>query len=161
MRFFTLYFVIVLLSSGLMCCDKASKNSRTGPRKLEILFLGHNSEHHNSAVYMPLLASTLSKEGINFTYTNNPDDLNAANLDKYDGLMIYANHEKITPEQEKALLGFVEKGRGFIPVHCASFCFQNSPEYISLVGGQFLNHKTDSFTAEIIKKGSPHCSIIA
>ena len=104
---------------------------------------------------MPLLASTLSKEGINFTYTNNPDDLNAANLDKYDGLMIYANHEKITPEQEKALLGFVEKGRGFIPVHCASFCFQNSPEYISLVGGQFLNHKTDSFTVEIIKKDHP------
>ncbi|HET6538840.1 MAG TPA: PVC-type heme-binding CxxCH protein, partial [Chryseolinea sp.] len=102
-----------------------------------------------------LLASTLSKEGISFTYTNNPDDLNAANLDKYDGLMIYANHEKITPEQEKALLGFVEKGGGFIPVHCASFCFQNSPEYISLVGGQFLNHKTDSFTVEIIKKDHP------
>ena len=126
MRFFTLYFVMVLLSSGLICCDhKTSKSFRSGPRKLEILFLGHNSEHHNSALYMPLLASTLSKEGINFTYTNNPDDLNAANLDKYDGLMIYANHEKITPEQEKALLRFVEKGGGFIPVHCASFCFQN------------------------------------
>lgn len=104
---------------------------------------------------MPLLASTLSKEGINFTYTDKPEDINAENLEKYDGLMIYANHEKITPEQEKALLGFVEKGRGFIPVHCASFCFQNSPNYISLVGGQFLKHKTDTFTVDIIKKDHP------
>ncbi|HZI24441.1 MAG TPA: ThuA domain-containing protein, partial [Chryseolinea sp.] len=155
MRMLTIYFLMVLLSTSLICCNNAANNSRSGPRKLEILFLGHDSEHHNAAVYMPLLASTLSKEGINFTYTNNPDDLNTSNLDKYDGLMIYANHEKITPEQEKALLGFVEKGRGFIPVHCASFCFQNSPEYISLVGGQFLNHKTDSFTADIIKKDHP------
>ncbi len=101
---------------------------------------------------MPLLASTLSKEGISFTYTENPADLNADNLDKYDGLMIYANHEQITPEQETSLLDFVDKGRGFIPVHCASFCFQNSPKYIELVGGQFMKHGTDSFTTSIIKK---------
>ncbi|HEX6224665.1 MAG TPA: PVC-type heme-binding CxxCH protein [Chryseolinea sp.] len=155
MRSLALYLVIVLLTSSLICCDKTSRNVRTGPRKIEILFLGHDSEHHNAAVYMPILASALSKEGINFTYTSDPQDLNTENLGKYDGLMIYANHEKITPDQEKALLGFVEKGKGFIPVHCASFCFQNSPEYISLVGGQFLNHKTDSFTADIIKKDHP------
>jgi putative membrane-bound dehydrogenase-like protein len=69
--------------------------------------------------------------------------------------MIYANHETITPEQEKALLNFVEKGKGFIPIHSASFCFQNSPEYISLVGGQFLKHDTDTFTAQVIKKDHP------
>lgn len=147
---------LLVLSGFFISCDKAStKNVRTGPRKLEVLFLGHNSEHHNAAVYMPLLAATLSKEGINFTYTDNPADLNTETLNKYDGLMIYANHEKITPDQEKALLGFVEKGRGFIPVHCASFCFQNSPDYISLVGGQFLKHKTDTFTVPIIKKDHP------
>lgn len=157
MRFFTTWFALLLLSGFFSSCDKStsSKNLRTGPRKLEILFLGHNSEHHNAALYEPLLASALSKEGINFTYTDNPDDLNTENLEKYDGLMIYANHEKITPEQEKALLGFVEKGRGFIPVHCASFCFQNSPDYISLVGGQFLKHKTDTFIAPIIRKDHP------
>lgn len=102
-----------------------------------------------------MLASALSKQGIQFTYSDDPNDLNDANLEQYDGLMIYANHETITPEQEKALLNFVEKGKGFIPVHSASFCFQNSPEYISLVGGQFLRHKTDTFTVQIIKKDHP------
>ena len=136
-------------------CDKHSTSLRDDSGKIEILFLGHNSEHHNAAVYLPLLASQLATEGINFTYTINPDDLNTENLEKYDALMIYANHEQITPDQEKALLTFIEKGRGFIPVHCASFCFQNSPKYIDLVGGQFLRHKTDTFTTSIIKKDHP------
>lgn len=153
MRFLTVTFCLcaIFLSS----CDNTASKKRTGPRPVEILFLGHDSEHHNAAAYMPMLASHLATEGIHFTYTNNPDDLNTENLEQYDGLMIYANHEKITPEQEKALLGFVEKGKGFIPVHCASFCFQNSPDYISLVGGQFLKHKTDTFVAQIIKKDHP------
>ncbi len=150
------YFIFVVLI--LFCCLSSCNNNarhNAGPRPLEILFLGHKSEHHNSASYMPMLASALSKEGIHLTYSDNPDDLNEETLDKYDGLMIYANHEKITVEQEKALLGFVEKGKGFIPVHSASFCFQNSPDYISLVGGQFLKHKTDTFTVQIIKKDHP------
>ena len=155
MRFITPVFFLLMITFIFSSCDKPAKNLRDDSGKLEILFLGHNSEHHNSASYMPFLASALSKEGISFTYTDNPNDLNAENLDKYDGLMIYANHEQITPEQESALLSYVEKGRGFIPVHCASFCFQNSPKYIDLVGGQFKSHKTDTFTTTIIKKDHP------
>jgi putative membrane-bound dehydrogenase-like protein len=142
---------IALLSS----CGERSKGLRDDSGKLEILFLGHDSQHHNSAIYMPLLAARLATEGINFTYTSDPADLNTENLDNYDGLMIYANHEEISPEQETALLSFVEKGKGFIPVHSASFCFQNSPKYIDLVGGQFMKHGTDTFTANIIKKDHP------
>jgi putative membrane-bound dehydrogenase-like protein len=115
------------------------------------LFLGHDSEHHNSAILLPLLASQLSLEGISFTYTSDPAALNPENLDKYDALMIYANHDSISAEQESALLDFVDKGKGFIPVHSASWCFRNSDKYIDLVGGQFLKHKTDTFTTEITK----------
>src|SRR5688572_27138664 len=151
MRFLPLaisFFLIAALGS----CDKSSKSLRNDSGRLEILFLGHNSEHHNSSIYLPLLASHLATEGITFTYTNDPADLNPENLDKYDGLMIYANHDSITSEQEAALLSFVEKGKGFIPVHCASFCFRNSQKYVELVGGQFMKHKTDSFSTSIINK---------
>lgn len=149
------YLLCVCLLALIVGSCKKNDYRQDGPRKLEILFLGHKSEHHNSARYLPMLASALSKEGIQFTYSDDPADLNETNLDNYDGLMIYANHETITPEQEKALLNFVEKGKGFIPVHSASFCFKNSPEYISLVGGQFMKHETDTFTAQIIKKDHP------
>lgn len=81
---------------------------------------------------MPMLASALTKKGINLTYTEQVEDLTPETLNKYDGLIIYANHEKINHSQEEALLEFVEGGKGFIPVHSASFCFQNSEEYIEL-----------------------------
>jgi putative membrane-bound dehydrogenase-like protein len=138
--------------ASISSCNKPVKSLRNDSGKLEILFLGHDSEHHNSAIFMPMLASQLSLEGVNFTYTSNPNDLNTENLDKYDALMLYANHDSITVDQEGALLSFVEKGRGFIPVHCASWCFRNSTKYIDLVGAQFLKHKTDTFTAAIINK---------
>ncbi|MEP6736297.1 MAG: PVC-type heme-binding CxxCH protein [Chryseolinea sp.] len=150
-------FVSIVISSVLLyaCSKGVGSYDPSAPRKIEILFLGHNSEHHNSAKYMPMLAAVLAKEGINFTYNDDPAVLNKEALAKYDGLMIYANHEQIKPEQEAALLDFVASGKGFLPIHCASFCFQNSPEYIKLVGGQFLKHDTAIFTASIINKEHP------
>ncbi len=143
--------LFIILLAAFASCNQSPKSIRNDSGKIEVLFLGHNSEHHNSAQVLPLLASQLSLEGISFTYTSNPDDLNAENLDKYDALMIYANHDSITASQETALLSFVEKGRGFIPVHCASWCFRNSQKYVDLVGGQFSTHKTDTFTTQIIQ----------
>jgi len=127
----------------------------TQPRKIEVLFLGHNSQHHNSGTYAPMLTAVLAPDGINISYTADLADLNAANLAKYDALMIYANHSKITPEQETALLEFVSSGKGFLPIHAASYCFQNSPAYIALVGAQFQRHGTGEFTAEVIKPDHP------
>jgi putative membrane-bound dehydrogenase-like protein len=152
-----IYSLLILAIACLLCSCGPSKKSGlpSGPRRLEILFLGHRSEHHNSARYMPILSEALSKNGINFTYTDDPEDLNNETLAQYDGLIIYANHEKITPGEEEALLDFVEQGKGFIPVHCASFCFQNSPKYIALVGGQFLRHDTATFTAAIVNHDHP------
>jgi type 1 glutamine amidotransferase len=124
-------------------------------RTIEVLFLGHDSRHHDSARFEPMLASALSPEGFHFSYTADPADLNQPNLARYDALMIYANHTTITPEQEKALLDFVAGGKGFLPIHSASFCFQNSPAYIALVGAQFLRHGTGEFTAEIVRPDHP------
>ena len=121
------------------------------PKRISVLYLGHNSKHHDSATYAPMLRDALAPHAIDITYTADPNDLNAATLAKYDALMIYANHTKITPEQEIALLDFVAGGKGFLPIHSASFCFQNSPAYIALVGAQFQKHGTGDFTAEIVK----------
>src|SRR5690606_8251520 len=150
MRTLFLFIICIVLGGLLYSCNPASGDRTSGSEKIEILFLGHDSEHHDAARYLPLLSSVLSREGINFTYRDNPEVLNGETLSDYDGLMIYANHETITPEQEEALLDFVSQGKGFIPIHCASFCFQNSSAYIDLVGGQFLEHDTGTFVAPII-----------
>ncbi|WP_339842189.1 PVC-type heme-binding CxxCH protein [uncultured Maribacter sp.] len=149
-------FKIVFLLFLLVACSPTKKERvDDAPRRIELLFLGHEIEHHNSRAYFPILASALTKDGINITYTEKPSDLNAENLELYDGLIIYANHEEISKDEEKALLDFVKEGKAFIPLHSASFCFKNSPEYIDLVGAQFMSHETGTFTAEITNKEHP------
>jgi putative membrane-bound dehydrogenase-like protein len=97
----------------------------------------------------------LARRGIDLTYTDKVSDLNPETLAKYDGLMIYANIERITPEREKALLDYVASGKGLIPLHCASYCFLNSPQYIALVGAQFRSHGTGDFRTTIAEPNHP------
>ncbi|MGV3557018.1 PVC-type heme-binding CxxCH protein [Larkinella arboricola] len=124
------------------------------PRRTEILFLGDNG-HHRPAERVPELMAALGDKGINFTYTDRLEDLNAENLSKYDGLLIYANWDSIPKPQEKALLDFVASGKGLIPVHCASYCFRNSPEYVKMVGGQFWRHRMDTIQTVTVQPGHP------
>src|SRR5262245_8924359 len=111
---------------------------------IRILFLGDNG-HHQPAARFAQLAPVLKERGIDLTYSDKVDDLNPATLRKFDGLVIYANTTRITPEQEQALLDYVAGGKGLIPLHCASYCFLNSPKYIDLVGAQFQRHGTGTF----------------
>ena len=101
------------------------------PRRAEVLFLGHPSEHHNSRLYAPWLATALFESGINVTYTEKLEDLTEENLAKYDGLVIYANYDVLSKEQESAMKGFVESGKGLIPLHSAAGSFKNSDWYIA------------------------------
>ena len=126
------------------------------PRRLEILFLGHQTNrHHNSERLADILTKEYFKDGINITFTAQPDDLNEETLSHYDGLIVYANHDTISASQEQALLKFVKSGKGFIPLHCASWCFRNSSEVVAMIGGQFKTHKYDSFPAVITQAGHP------
>ncbi|WP_075352690.1 PVC-type heme-binding CxxCH protein [Algoriphagus marinus] len=147
--------ILILLFAIASCNQKKSFLSDTDPRRVEILVLGHESEHHNSEKLMMYLATPLFQKGINLTYTTNLEDLNSETLNNYDGLMIYANHETISPEQESDLKSYIQSGKALIPLHSASFCFQNSDWYISAVGGQFSTHGTEVFSAKIVDADHP------
>ena len=140
----------------MSCGTKSNRiELSNGPRRAEILFLGHESTHHDSEKLMPILARHLFQKGINLTYTADPNDLNEEKLRLYDGLMIYANHEAISAEQEVALKNYVEGGKALIPIHSASFCFQNSDWFIKTVGGQFSSHGTGEFSTSITDPSHP------
>ncbi|WP_336514546.1 PVC-type heme-binding CxxCH protein [Pollutibacter soli] len=146
---------VTLFSCLLFSNCKTKDKQSSGTGRLEILFLGHDSKHHESTFPAEQVARELFNDGINLSYTSNPDDLNKENLDKYDALVLYANYDSITDGQAKALLDFVNGGKGFIPVHCASWCFRNNPEVVELIGGQFKTHGVDSFPSHIIKPEHP------
>ncbi len=123
---------------------------------VRILFLGHDSEHHNSNLYYPMLAEALGRDAIYFDYETEVDQaLDPEYLSHFDGLLLYANHTQIKPEQLQALIDFVESGKGFIPVHCASACFPQEQEFIDLVGGKFLRHGGEVFSPKIIHPEHP------
>ena len=54
----------------------AAPATPSGPRRIEILFLGHNSTHHDSARFAPMLKAALAPDGFNFSYTADPAALN-------------------------------------------------------------------------------------
>lgn len=123
-------------------------------RRIEVLFLGDNGHHQPGERFYELLQG-LEPKGINLTYTDRLEDINTANLAQYDAVAIYANIDKITPLPEQALLSYVRGGKGLVPIHCASYCFQNSPEYIKMVGAQFKSHGTGDFTTRILLPDHP------
>jgi putative membrane-bound dehydrogenase-like protein len=142
------------LAIGWIFLSAIVANAESEPKPIKLLFLG-DTGHHQPRERFAQLQPVLDKRGIELTYTDQAADLNPKTLAPYDGLIIYANITKISPEQEKALLDFVEKGKGFIPIHCASYCFLNSPKYVDLVGAQFLRHGTGVFRTTIAEPNHP------
>ena len=156
----SLLFGIVLLGCAVQqsqqnsTTQNASSKDVTKGRRLEILFLGDNG-HHKPSERVPQIMAALGPKGFNFTYTSDLNDLNPTTLGKYDALMLYANWDSIAPQQAKALLDFVASGKGFIPVHCASYCFRNNPEVVKLMGGQFWRHTWDTIQPVWVKPEHP------
>ncbi|MAI34902.1 MAG: glycosyl hydrolase [Planctomycetaceae bacterium TMED240] len=134
----------------------ATSTRAEGPAPLRLQFLGDQG-HHQPARRAAELMPALSERGINIQYSEDVDAvLNADNLAKLDGLIVYANIDRITDGQAKALLDFVGQGGGFVPLHCASFCFRNNEEVVALMGAQFQRHGTGTFTVLPTDAGETH-----
>ena len=140
--------------TALALAAMAGTATAAEPPKLSLLFLGDNAAHKPKERFAQL-EPVLAKRGIALTYTDKLDDLTLTNLSKYDGLMIYANHAKGTAEQVKAILDYVASGKGFIPLHCASYCFIDNADYVALVGAQFRSHTTGTFRTKAVQPDHP------
>jgi uncharacterized protein len=129
----TLRVALVLAASVLA-------GSFAAAQPLRVLFLGDNG-HHKPAERVVELRPALAARGIQLVYTEDvAGALNPETLKRFDALLVFANIDRIAPEQDQALFDYVNQGGAFIPVHCASFCFRNSERYVALVGGQFRRH---------------------
>src|SRR5579872_5950135 len=138
----------------LTACLFAAVGHAAEPPALKVLFLGDDG-HHKPRDRFAQLQPVLARRGIELTYTDRVADLNPKTLADYDALAVYANIEKIAPDEEQALLDYVASGKGFVPLHCASYCFLNSPKYIALVGAQFQRHGTGTFRTKISRPDDP------
>ena len=111
---------------------------------IKVLFLGDGG-HHQPAERFSQLEPVLASRGIELVYTDRIGDLTPNALAAYDALVVYANIDTLPPAAETTVLDFVRNGKGLVPLHCASYCFRNSPAWIDLVGAQFQKHGTGEF----------------
>jgi uncharacterized protein len=139
---------------AICLCLTSPSRAADAPVPLKVLFLG-DTGHHDPAARFKQIEPVLAARQISLEYSGSLDDLNPAKLAGYDCLVIYANWTNISTAQESALLDFVAQGHGFVPLHCASYCFLNSPKYIELVGAQFKSHGTGVFKETIIQPDHP------
>ncbi len=129
--------------------------SATAADSLKILFLGDQGHHRPADLYR-VLAPAMKSYGIELTYSEDvAGSLNAARLNAFDGLLVYANIDELGKAEEKAMLDYIAAGHGFIPLHCASYCFRNSDAYVQLVGAQFKEHGGQRFITHLVEPDHP------
>ncbi len=136
----------------LICTGFASAAS--GDEAIRVLFLGDDGAHQPKARFAEL-QPVLAPRGIELTYTDQLSDLSDQQLQRYDALLLYANIDEIDPLQANSLLDYVADGGGFVPLHCASYCFRNAPEIVALMGAQFQRHGTGTFRAQPAESNHP------
>ena len=79
-------FVIAHLGAS-----RLEANSPGGP--IRVLFLGHESEHHDSSQYFPMLQQALGRDAIYFDYVTQVEDAfgDAAFLNRFDACLLYTS----------------------------------------------------------------------
>jgi hypothetical protein len=137
-----------------LVCGAAGGLAVAADAPIKVLFLGDQG-HHVPAERFAQLEPVLAPRGIELVYTERLEDLTPANLATYDVLAVYANIGSLSAAQEGAVLEYVRGGKGLVPLHCASFCFGNSPAWIDLVGAQFQKHGTGEFRTVTVAPEHP------
>ncbi len=121
-------------------------------RRLEVLFLGDNG-HHDPLERYRVLKQALGPQGFNLTFIEDLDKVTRANLDLYDALIVYANHEKAkVPE---AILPWVKDGGALVALHSACGNFHPSKDWFDLVGGRFKSHEGFEFSPKTVDTEHP------
>lgn len=125
-----------------------------GAADLTLLFMGDNGHHRPESRFQEL-APVLEARGIALKYTDRMQDLNAGTLAKFDGLILYANIDRIEDAQAEAVLDYVANGKAFIPLHCATYCWRNNKDIVALMGAQFKRHGGRVFSTQIAEPNHP------
>lgn len=98
--------------------------------------------HDSIPTAMTTMRSLGAAGGFTVDATENLSSLNVAALAPYDVIMfaMTSGELPLTPDQQSALIGFVQSGRGFIGVHSATDTLYEWPDYGRLVGAYFKEH---------------------
>src|SRR5690625_2344716 len=141
----TLLVTFALLSVGAVAAET----------DLKVLFWGDRDSHHQPLRRFQELSPAMLDRGIQMVFSDDWNDLTLDVLNRYDALVVYGNATHLPPENEAAIIEYVESGAGVVPIHSASAMFTNSNAWISLVGAQFQRHGGGVMTDEVVAPDHP------
>ena len=147
-RFLVSLAVTIVVATGIAGRAPAEDPS------LSILFLGDQG-HHQPARRFAELQPHFESRKIDLRYTEDMSLLRDQSLEPFDGILLYANIDTIEPARADAVRRFVEGGKGFLAIHCASYCWRNSDAMVEMIGGQFLRHGTGTFQTQLAMPDHP------
>ncbi len=123
----------------------------------------HEPEHLEEGLRPALEAANIEAH-----FTVDTAQLTAANLAKVkllvilrDGMLWPDGFDKpykiwMTPEQEKAVVDFVESGGGFLNLHNSMGLYPENGPYLKLVGGRYIGHgPLERFRVEVVDRDHP------
>ncbi|MEZ6033650.1 MAG: ThuA domain-containing protein [Planctomycetaceae bacterium] len=145
---------LAILRRLVLCVSLLSACRVSGAEECRVLFLGDNG-HHRPVELFHQTAPVLQQRGIELSYTDRMEDLTSENLKGFDGVLLYANIDAIDDAQANVLLDYVAGGKGFIPIHCATYCWRNNAEMAKLMGARFLRHGGTVFGTQIAAPSHP------
>lgn len=107
----------------------------------KVLYIYGGPPHHPTEQCGGILADILQGQ-YEVEATDNLDALLELTSGDYAAVVLYATNltNDLTPEREKALLGFVQAGGGFVAIHSACDTFRGSRAFIDMLNGEFLVH---------------------
>ncbi|MFO1477187.1 MAG: ThuA domain-containing protein [Verrucomicrobiota bacterium] len=186
--------LLFLLSAAVAAMILLPASVVAQQKPLKVLFFSKSSGYEHSVIARKdgkpsfaenLLAEVGPKQGVEFTFSKDGSLFTPEYIAGFDVLVFYTTGDlttagtdknpPMTPEGKKALLSAINKGKGFVGVHCATDTF-HTPEtgtnhseyhndgnaadpYIQMIGGEFIIHdkqqKAKSHVADPSFPGMP------
>jgi type 1 glutamine amidotransferase/cytochrome c553 len=125
--------------------------------RLHVLFVGDRA-YHQPEVRLDDVWGPLARRGIVLDWEDDLDAITSEVLDRYDCVVMYANHpaQSVEPAAfSESLDAYIRAGGGFAALHCTSGCFMDSPSWISLIGARFQSHGSEVFAQEVVNPEHP------
>lgn len=133
--------VSICTISFLAQSTQAAGGSQPGPLRVLMLVGG---QAHNYEQLPVKLAKKLQRSGMQVEISRNLADLSAEKMAPHDVICFNNCHsDKLSAEQQQAILGALKGGKGLIALHCALWSFQDWPVWRQILGG--LVNKHDAF----------------
>jgi uncharacterized protein len=137
-------------AAALLACLLLTASSSAAAKKLLVVTAVQGFPHTSRPLAEKVLAGLGEQSGI-FTVDyvrGGPDGKRTEDMEKlapdalknYDGV-IFANTTGDLPLPDKeAFIKWIHSGKAFIGMHSATDTFHNYPEFIEMIGGEFLTH---------------------